>query len=733
MMENSAQVAEGFVHRATKIVIGHLDDADFSVRDLAHHLHFSREQTHRKLKKKTGLSSGKFIRYIRLLYAYHYLVSGGESVQEIGYRVGFSNPTYFNKCFKEAWKITPGKVDRGADPKPPADLPILAFYRIPDVRNVLQESGIDLDRMFNFEARNTAPKTFRKWASAILFLVSGIFLVGSLIQSSPPNVPLSMADQRLAVAPFVNSTGDTSLQAIGEIASSWISSQLDELEKVKTVPFFTVKQYSDYLGILPDDRQGRPTFGEVVEASYLIQGQFFLKEGTLFFDTELLDAKTQQSIYHLPMVSGQLDSVMQVVETLRQKVAGLVAGLEEVQLGKLTPPSYQAYLFYLNGLEEMRNGYYSPKNAQENFEKAVAESPDFVMANIYLKMFFYGYRQDSIFARIEQVPRITQYERNVLQHLRLRMESRFDQALELSLNMLNAYPRDFYFNLFAGHEAKSLFMPQLAIRILSHIQDPVIKEAGLVWHYFKVRNYTEALMALGEYQQALDFLESIPSHLFNPAIPELMIYNHIRMGKGTEAIEALIDKYDERVNKKIVADYYSNAAYEYALIHEDEAARYFIDKASELMYSFPDERGHDFDLVDLLFLSGDYSGARKQLEKIKPENEVDYWLYLSFIEAAAGNAGKALAIFDRELTSELIPWRRNPVQYQADYLKARVYALLGQEEMAIDFLERALQKGQLFHHLDFHRDIFLKPIFNHPRFKALTRPREYQGEITIGQ
>lgn len=729
-MGDFSSFKNGFISQATEVVISHLEQSEFSVSELARELHLSREQAHRKLKKETGLSSGKFIRYVRLLFAYSYLKVGSEPVQQVGYKVGFNNPGYFNKCFKEAWLVTPGEVIRENASVLSSNLPILHFYQFPEIQEVLRNAGVVLEPVFN---DGESHKVGRKYSKAwYVLLISIVCVLGTLqINSSQDYRKVNIDNQRLAVVPFVNTTGDTLFQAIGDIASSWISSQIDGLDNVKTVPFFTIKQYGNYLGILPNDLQKRPTFGEVVGASYILQGRYFLKGGKLFFDTELLDAKTQESIYHLPMMSGSQDSVMEVVETLRLKIAGLITNIEEVQLGKLTPPNYQAYKYYLKGLHELRNGFY-PSEALENFEKAASIEPDFVMPHLYRLWYRYGEEKDSIIARIEQIPRITEYEKSIFNHMRLRIDHNYAEGLRLSLKMVKDYPNDYYFNTMAAHEAKSQFMPRFAMRILTQLQDPLESDVGLMWHYFKVTNYTESLMALEEYQEALDYLQNIPTQLFNLAIPEHLIYTYIRLGKGRDFIDELISSYDLE-DEKIIADFYSIAAYEYTLIDKDSDGLYFIGKASKIMRSFPDERGHSFDMVDLLFMAHDFLGARKQLEKIKDQNEVDYWAYLSFIEAAKGNASSAIQIHDQELPQDLIRWRRNPLDYQADYMKARVYALLGQKEKAITMLENALQKGQLCHHLDFQRDIFLKPIFGMDRFQELVKPREYTGEITIVQ
>ncbi len=715
----------GFIQKAANVVIAHLDESNFSVSDLAVSLHLSREQTHRKLKKQTGLSSGKFIRYIRLLFAYSYLNSDSQSVQEVGYRVGFDNPGYFNKCFKEEWKCTPGEMMRKPEVVPNADLPILKFYRIPGIQKALENVPLVID--LNFDTLpGSVSSEYKRVLYILLILLLGIVLAGIFLRSDDQLEPIE--NHRLAILPFVNNTADTSMQLIGEIASSWISSQIDDLEKVNTVPFFTVKQYSDYLGILPNDVENRPTFGEVVNAKYLLQGQYFLQDEQLYFDTKLLDAKTLESIYHLPMIHGAQKDVMQLIEKVRLKVAGLITSIEEVKLGKLTPPDFIAYEHYLKGLHELSYGI-TPA-ALDHFEKAVDVEPDFVMPHLYRLWFYYGSKRDSLIRKIESLPRMTGYESNMFRHLCLRFAHKYREDLELCLKMLLEYPQDYYFNMMAAHEAKSQFMPEFAMRLLSQMEEEVNNEVGHVWHLYKVRNYTESLMILHKYAEAKEYLEQIPSRLFNPAVPELLIYCNIRLGMDRDGIEKLIASYDLEDTHQI-ADLYANAAYEYILTGQDADSGYFLSKSMQLMESSQNKRGNSFDLVDILFMSGRMLEARNQLELIKDQNEIDYWVYLSMIEAAEGHADEALEIYENHLNMALIPWRRNPLEYQKDYFLARVFALLGQKEKSVDFLERALENGQLYHHLDFDRDIFLKQIFKMPRFQKLVQPRKYGVDVTM--
>lgn len=100
---------EKFLNKIQKIVDEDLADSDFTVEEFCKKLGMSRMQLHRKLTALTGLSTTAFIRDQRLRLALQRLEKSGESISEIAYGVGFSSPSYFIKCFKETYQMTPNE------------------------------------------------------------------------------------------------------------------------------------------------------------------------------------------------------------------------------------------------------------------------------------------------------------------------------------------------------------------------------------------------------------------------------------------------------------------------------------------------------------------------------------------------------------------------------------------------------------------------------------------------
>ncbi len=96
-----------FLREVEKVIEANLDNESFAVDKLSSELAFSRMQLYRKLKALTGFSPNEFIRNYRLKRAAEMLRTGDLNVTEVLYQTGFSNKSYFTRCFKAMYEITP--------------------------------------------------------------------------------------------------------------------------------------------------------------------------------------------------------------------------------------------------------------------------------------------------------------------------------------------------------------------------------------------------------------------------------------------------------------------------------------------------------------------------------------------------------------------------------------------------------------------------------------------------
>ena len=100
---------EKLVKAATEYVENNLSNADISVETMAEELGMSRVHLYKKLTAITDLAPSEFIRQIRLRHAEQLLSKSQLTVAEVAYKVGFNNPRYLSKYFKEMYGMMPSE------------------------------------------------------------------------------------------------------------------------------------------------------------------------------------------------------------------------------------------------------------------------------------------------------------------------------------------------------------------------------------------------------------------------------------------------------------------------------------------------------------------------------------------------------------------------------------------------------------------------------------------------
>ncbi|MDD4821982.1 MAG: two-component regulator propeller domain-containing protein [Bacteroidales bacterium] len=102
------------LERAKKYVEDHISDSELSVEEMSREMGMSRGHLYKKLMAVTGKSPIEFIRVIRLNNAARLLQESQLNISEIAYKVGFNNPKYFSRYFKEQFGVLPSEYHQKA-------------------------------------------------------------------------------------------------------------------------------------------------------------------------------------------------------------------------------------------------------------------------------------------------------------------------------------------------------------------------------------------------------------------------------------------------------------------------------------------------------------------------------------------------------------------------------------------------------------------------------------------
>lgn len=108
---------ELFLSEVTTFIENAIDSPDLNVAQIAEATGVSAKQLYRKLKALTGYTPVDYIRSIRIKRAAMMLASGRFTVGETMYSVGFSDSSYFARCFRAEFGCTPSQYRKEQEQK----------------------------------------------------------------------------------------------------------------------------------------------------------------------------------------------------------------------------------------------------------------------------------------------------------------------------------------------------------------------------------------------------------------------------------------------------------------------------------------------------------------------------------------------------------------------------------------------------------------------------------------
>jgi DNA-binding response OmpR family regulator len=106
-VEAQVSYAEKLLANVTRVIEENLADPDFNVNTLSEKVGISQKQIYRKIKELTGMTTIEYIKSIKMKKAALLLTGRKFTVSEVMYMVGFSNHSYFAKCFVAQFGIHP--------------------------------------------------------------------------------------------------------------------------------------------------------------------------------------------------------------------------------------------------------------------------------------------------------------------------------------------------------------------------------------------------------------------------------------------------------------------------------------------------------------------------------------------------------------------------------------------------------------------------------------------------
>ena len=102
--------SDSFLIKFRDFIEANMSDSDLTIETVGAELGLSRVQLYRKVKALTGQSPVELLRTARLQRGREMLQNSDKTVAEVAYDVGFTAPSYFTKCFKDEFGISPSDL-----------------------------------------------------------------------------------------------------------------------------------------------------------------------------------------------------------------------------------------------------------------------------------------------------------------------------------------------------------------------------------------------------------------------------------------------------------------------------------------------------------------------------------------------------------------------------------------------------------------------------------------------
>ena len=270
---------EKFLQSIDRFIESNLSNDQFGVEQLADLLNISRTQLFRRLQKLTGKNISQYLREYRLKKALELLKKDVASASEIAYQVGFSSPSYFNKCFHDHFGISPGQVNKSKENIESNETPSESYKEQNHTGYSGQKQSIWHRKNFVY----------------LLFILAGILIasitIGYLIKNDEKSLPTTLNPKNtIAVLPFKNDSPDLSNE---HLCNGFLEDLLTHLENISDLSVKSRQSVEKYRDNPADPRE----VGKELNVNYLLEGSFRRVADSIRVTVQLIDANTGDHIW----------------------------------------------------------------------------------------------------------------------------------------------------------------------------------------------------------------------------------------------------------------------------------------------------------------------------------------------------------------------------------------------------------------------------------------------------
>jgi len=569
-------------------------------------------------------------------------------------------------------------------------------------------------------------------AAAVLVLSLGAVAAILITGGGHGDVPGRALDpRRVAVGLLENHTGDPSLDQLGRIGADWLNEALHRSGVVEVVPALSAMQAARFVreraqaGEVWDPVR---SFAQETGAGVVVSGRYYILGDSLQFSVEVTDA-IKSSVLARAEFNSSLDDLHGAIANLGDRVIGALAlGYDDRLAGEVRgrrPPLYTAYEAFDEGMEY----YLSSEWAQAvgPLERAHQIDTTFIMPLLYAAASQYNIDQwseerleiaDSLLGVAnDHREALPEYDQHWLDYQRATLRGDPEGALRAIRRAAEIAPAS-KASYNRAYAAQLTNRPAEAVEALQHL-DP---DHGPMRGWFPYwQMLTDNLHRLGRHDEEIEAARAArvrhPERVWSV---RLLGEALAAEGKVGEIMTLVVGIDGLALQDELPGEALAAIGEELRFHGYPEAADTLVNRAVDWFKAQPPAIAADPDFqiarATTLQMAGRPREALALLDSLASAHTgADVLGFQGVLAATAGDEERA-----RRIASELAA-RHPPRPTGMESLqRARIAALLGDEDAAVALLRQAYQEG--YRPLR-HPDISLFSLRDNPAFVELQRPR----------
>ncbi len=577
-------------------------------------------------------------------------------------------------------------------------------------------------------------------------LLVGQFIYFGFIRASRAEVLSDeIREEKVAVAVFNNFTGKENLEAFGMMASEWITAGLRELDVQVSSPEM-MRRNRENVGILPGNPGQQISLYELTGARYVVTGSFFLEDSVLQVSSRLESTESGDVVYDFPLISGPVREKEALIREIRERLKGYWAVRQVNRLDSFDPPRYEAYqaLMECDGVPW----------AIDCHRQAVLLDSSFMLARVFLyfSTFQWEVEEENQQTRqyiLDHWDECSPYERSYFQFVEHMIAVRYEDALKALEENLRLDPRDLSVLFLTAQFNQNLRHSEKARELMAPLFEDYARYRDKLTTQEIYELYFDILISLGKSREIKAFISELDAEDYR----KMGLWGRYQVFRALlmEGDYEEIDRLQQFFRAQGIQCDEANWAYAYNLQFPGDSVNYFETPLRENLADFKDPQDTwEYTIYTQLFLNNhqskafahyvlkEYKEAERILRDLKTvdwENYFgDYWPrqtywynelwvegFLGSTLARQGRTDEAMAQLEYLETMRTDqPHMVNRLRKGSlSYYQARIYAILGMKEEAVEALRRAMREGKMNEFRSFDQDWDLAGLRDFPPYLDL--------------